>query len=95
MASRLEGGDNVHHSPLDFLAWPVAAVSPLVWPVVPWASWLWEHAPTPTALYMVISAAFMLFQMCDKMVLLERFKRHHKELPDLPDAPEDDHKRHG
>lgn len=75
MQNHHEGAGAVHHNSLDVFTWPLAVTSPLVWPVAPWASWLWEHAPTPTAVYMVVSAAFMLFQMSDKLGLLERFKR--------------------
>lgn len=61
-----------HHNPLDFLTWPVAAVSLMSWP---WLAEFWAHMPTPTGVYMVISAGFMLFQIADKLGLLERFKR--------------------
>jgi hypothetical protein len=73
----------MHHSPLDPLAWPVAVASVTVASV---SNWLWEHAPTPTAFYMAVSAGFMLFQMLDKMGLLERLKR-----PRLHSAPRDEH----
>lgn len=67
-----------HH--LDALNWPVLGVSFAVWP---WLGDLWAHVPAPTAVYMTVSAAFMLFQMSDKLGLLERFKRSHKaELKD-------------
>lgn len=63
-------GAEVHH--LDTLNWPVLGVSFALWP---WLTDLWEHLPGPTAVYMIVSAAFMLFQMSDKLGLLERFKR--------------------
>lgn len=66
----------VHHHPyLDLLNWPLVLGSVLVWPLWPWFNSLWEHFPTPTAFYMVVSAAFMLFQMSDKLGWLERVKR--------------------
>lgn len=68
-------GTTVHHNPLDIFAWPIASASVTVWPIWPWFGTLWAYAPTPTALYMVVSAAFMLFQMSDKLGMLERFKR--------------------
>lgn len=70
-----EGHGAVHHNLVDTLTWPVATGSVLVWPVWSWFGWLWANAPTPTALYMVISAAFMLFQMSDKLGWLDRFKK--------------------
>lgn len=62
-----------HH--LDALNWPVLGVSFALWP---WFADLWVHVPGPTAVYMGISATFMLFQMSDKLGLLERFKRREK-----------------
>ena len=61
-----------HHSSLDALNWPAGITAVGLWPFL---NTLWEHAPTPTALYMLVSAAFMLFQMSDKLGLLDRFKR--------------------
>lgn len=69
-------GATVHHNSLDILTWPVLTGSLVTWPIWPWAAALWAYAPTPTAIYMAVSALFMLFQMCDKMGMLERFKRH-------------------
>lgn len=63
---------DVHQQPLDFLNWPVLGVSFLSWP---WLGHFWDRMPTATALYMTISAGFMLFQMADKLGLLNRFKR--------------------
>jgi hypothetical protein len=57
---------------LDALNWPVLGISIASWP---WLGTLLEHMPAPTVVYMTISASFMLFQMCDKLGLLERFKR--------------------
>lgn len=76
------GGAVVHnyHSFLDPLNWPVALAGvslPL------WAQSLWEHAPAPTAVYMGVSAVFMLFQMSDKLGWLDRFKRR----PPTPKNP--------
>lgn len=68
-------GATVHHNSLDFLTWPVLTGSVFAWPIWPWAAALWAYAPTPTAIYMGVSAAFMLFQMSDKLGWLERFKR--------------------
>jgi len=61
-----------HHTIGDILTWPVAGLSVLSWPFL---GDLLEHMPTPTALYMVVSAGFMLFQMSDKLGWLERWKR--------------------
>ncbi len=66
------GAGMQHHNPLDLLAWPVAGVSLLSWP---WLGELWTHMPTPTGIYMAISAGFMLFQVADKLGWLERIKR--------------------
>ena len=63
-----------HHTVGDIITWPLAAASIGIWPIWPWFAVLWAYAPTPTTLYMVVSAAFMLFQMSDKLGLLERFK---------------------
>lgn len=68
---KLTGAD-VHHQPLEFLNWPVLGISLLSWP---WLADLWRHMPGATALYMTVSAAFMIFQMSDKLGLLDRFKR--------------------
>lgn len=82
-----EGTSTVHHNSfnLDALNWLVAP-APLVWPIWPWFDAIWRHAPTPTALYMGISGAFMLFQMCDKMGWLDRAKRRKGDMS-LPDSP--------
>jgi hypothetical protein len=64
------------HPHLDLLNWPVLGVSFALWP---WLGDLWAHMPTPTAVYMGVSASFMLFQMSDKLGLLERFKRGRKD----------------
>jgi hypothetical protein len=87
-------GSTVHHH-LDTLNWPVAGVTVVSWP---WLNELWAYVPAPTAVYMIVSAAFMLFQMSDKLGLLHRFKRHAPETPEdrratsiikeLPDAPQ-------
>jgi hypothetical protein len=74
----------VHHTPLEALNWPVLGVALVTWP---WLSELWAHVPGPTALYMVVSAGFMLFQMSDKLGLLERFKK--RPLADPPEQPEE------
>lgn len=66
----------MHHNPLDVLAWPVAGVSVLSWPFL---GTLLQHLPAPTIVYMTISAGFMLFQVCDRMGWLERFKRPKKD----------------
>lgn len=61
---------------LDFLTWPVVVpLSVAAWPIWPWFNALWSFAPTPTALYMAVSAIFMLFQMSDKLGWLDRFKK--------------------
>jgi hypothetical protein len=77
MANHWRSGNasTMHHSSLDALNWPVLGVSVLSWP---WLGTLWSYAPTLTGLYMALSAAFMLFQMSDKLGLLERFKRQPK-----------------
>lgn len=62
-----------HH--LDAFNWPVLTISLVSWP---WLGELLTHVPGPTAVYMTVSAAFMLFQMSDKLGLLERFKRRPK-----------------
>lgn len=77
-------GANVHHNPLDFLTWPILITAPAVWPVTPFGVWLWEHVPGPTGVYMMISAAFMLFTMSDKMGWLHRYKKQVGEPPELP-----------
>lgn len=84
MRSEDRGAGVVHHTALDVYNWPTAFISVSVWPFL---NRLWEHAPTPTAVYMVVSAAFMLFQMSDKLGLLDRFKRRPAML-DPPDKPE-------
>lgn len=73
-----KGHGEVHHNSLDFLNWPVIGIG-LVGGVSGAFNSLWEHVPGPTAVYMGISAAFMLFQMSDKLGLLERLKRKTKE----------------
>lgn len=75
MANHAHNGTDMQHY-LDSLNWPVIGISATMWPFL---SELWEHVPGPTAVYMVVSAAFMLFQMSDKMGLLERFKRTRAE----------------
>lgn len=79
---RTEGAGTVHHNPLDALTWPVLTGSLVTWPIWPWAAALWAYAPTPTAIYMGVSALFMVFQMCDKMGMLERFKRSRRQEAD-------------
>jgi len=71
-------GNIMQHNPLDALTWPVAGISVASWPFL---GTLWAYTPTLTGLYMLLSAAFMLFQMCDKLGLLERFKRQPKPEP--------------
>jgi hypothetical protein len=61
---------------LDALNWPVLGISVASWPFL---GDLLEHLPTPTIVYMAISGSFMLFQMCDKLGWLERFKRRPKQ----------------
>ena len=75
---------HVNNHPFDILTWPILTGSVAVWPIWPWFQSLWEHAPTPTAIYMAVSAVFMLFQICDKMGWTHRFKR--RELPEPPDG---------
>lgn len=74
----------VHHHPLDVLNWPTITVSVALWP---WLNDLWQYVPAPTAVYMVVSAGFMLFQMSDKLGLLEQFKR--RKVVEPPEHPED------
>lgn len=74
MASHTHGGTAMHNH-LDTFNWPVIMVSAAS---SPWLSTLWELLPAPTAVYMGLSAVFMLFQMSDKLGLLERFKRKPK-----------------
>lgn len=69
---RYQNGNTMHHNSLDALMWPVAGVSVASWPFL---DWLLHHLPAPTIVYMSISGAFMLFQMCDKLGWLERLKR--------------------
>lgn len=57
---------------LDPLNWPVALGS---FSMLPWLNWLWANWPSPTTIYMVVTVLFMVFQMADKLGLLERFKR--------------------
>lgn len=78
MANHWRNGNanTMHHSPLDVLTWPVLGVSVLSWP---WLGTLLEHLPAPTIVYMSLSGAFMIFQMCDKLGWLERFKRRPKQ----------------
>ena len=70
-----------HHINLDFLNWPILGVAAATW-ATGWLNALWEHLPAPTALYMVISAAFMLFQMADKLGWLHRFKKRPPQEPE-------------
>ncbi len=75
MASHPHHGSTMHHH-LDVLNWPVLGMSVATWPFL---GVLWEHLPAPTAVYMLVSGSFMLFQMCDRLGLLERFKRHKRD----------------
>lgn len=59
------------HQTLDHLNWPVALCS---FSIIPFLQHLMETVPGPTTIYTVISAAFMLFQMSDRLGLLDRFK---------------------
>ena len=77
----------VHHPTLDMLDWPVLGIAVATWP---WIDILWRHMPGPTAFYMIVSAAFMLFQMSDKMGLLERFKRR-PAVAEPPEQPPQEH----
>lgn len=79
-----QGHGAVHHNPLEVLTWPVLTGSVAVWPIWPWFQTLWAYAPTPTAIYMFVSAAFMLFQIFDKMGWLHRFKRRPGVPEELP-----------
>ena len=79
MANHSREHGAVHHTLGDILTWPVLGISVLSWPFL---GTLWEHTPTPTGLYMAISAGFMLFQMFDKLGLLERMKRKPPEQGD-------------
>lgn len=86
MANHKHGGAAEMHYFGEGLEWPVAFASVLVWPVWSWADTLWQHFPTPTALYMAVSALFMLFQMSDKLGWLHRFKR--RTLTEPPEKPD-------
>jgi hypothetical protein len=75
---KMEQG-TMHHGLLDTV---IARLDPLNWPVAFGSGFvafyfneLWQHLPAPTAVYTVITSIFMLFQMADKLGLLERFKR--------------------
>ena len=68
--------NTMHHHPLDVLNWPVLGVSVLSWPFL---GDLWRHVPAPTIVYMAVSGGFMIFQVCDRMGWLERFKRRLKQ----------------
>jgi len=59
----------------DMLNWPVAVCS---LSILPWLKDLWDHAPGLTGVYTSVTTLFMLFQMADKLGLLERFKRKPK-----------------
>ena len=74
MTAQSDRETSMHHY-LDALNWPVLGISVAMWP---WMNDLLTHIPGPTAVYMGISATFMLFQMSDKLGLLERFKRRPK-----------------
>ena len=85
VANHSEGHGAVHHhNPLDVLNWPTIGVAVVTWPFL---NDLWAYVPGPTAFYMIVSAAFMLFQMSDKLGLLERWK---KRIPliEPPEQPE-------
>ena len=64
-----------HHFDFEPLNWALIGLNIPVWV---WLDTLWHHLPGPTAVYMAVSAAFMLFQMSDKLGLLERFKVRRK-----------------
>lgn len=83
MSNQWHEGQKVGHDTIEMLTWPVLTGSVAVWPVWPWFGALWQHAPTPTAIYMAISALFMLFQMSDKLGWLDRFKKRPKPPKDL------------
>jgi hypothetical protein len=73
----------MHDNWLDLLNWPIAVCS---LSIVPWLDELMHHIPGPTAIYAAVSALFMLFQMADKLGLLERFKRRPKPKHHRPEA---------
>lgn len=81
---RAQGATKMQGGGLDFLSWPVAVVS---LSILPWLHELWMHFPTATAIYTSISAGFMVFQMCDKLGWLDRFKR--KEPPQTRSKTDD------
>lgn len=66
------------HNSWDVFNWPVVICSVSLWP---WLDTLLSHMPAPTVIYMAISATFMLFQMLDKLGLLERLKRRPPRTP--------------
>lgn len=69
----MEKGAKMHsYGYLDPLNWPVAVCSVTV---SVWFRDLWALIPGPTTVYAVVSVGFMLFQMADKLGLLERFVR--------------------
>ena len=72
---------------LDALNWPILGIAVVMWPFL---NDLWAYVPGPTAFYMVVSAAFMLFQMSDKLGLLDRFKMRPRLL-ELPEQPPEEH----
>lgn len=65
---------------LDLLNWPIAVCS---LSIVPWLDDLLRHLPGPTTFYAAVSVLFMLFQMADKLGLLEHFKRRPKPRIDI------------
>lgn len=86
MANQWHEGHKLGGEHYDIWTGAVFVTAPAVWPVWPWFQALWEHFPTPTAAYMAISTVFMLFQMCDKMGLLDRLKKR-GEMDEPPDNP--------
>lgn len=65
------------YSYLDPLNWPVAVCSVTV---SVWFRDFWQWLPGPTTVYALVSVAFMLFQMADKLGFLERFAK--RKVPD-------------
>jgi len=61
-----------HGTDLNLLNWPVAGIS---LGVSVWFHDLWQAMPGPTAVYAFVSALFMLFQMADKLGLVDRFRK--------------------
>lgn len=74
MSHTSEGAD-VQSNDWAWLNWPVIGGNVTV---IAFFQKLWDMMPTPTAIYTIVTIVFMLFQMADKLGMLDGIRERRK-----------------